>query len=176
MLWIWKPPCSKRLHKNKPNTYCKKIIEKKSRPLERAANKDIRTSSTWFFPNTCNIVFSFLNNRTRPPFVIAWTVLNLDHAQLNGFWSFWSYKADEKWADWEGQKGESAHLDLDRTSSQEQNPRDCSEEWDQFLGDISKVAIKQLVQGANKLPEGMLQPATNTFIARCWSAPELAKL
>lgn len=102
-------------------SYCKKITEKSSL-LERAANKDVRASSTRFLPNTCN-VFSLLNNTTRPPFVIAWTVLNLDHAQLNGFWSFWSYKADEKWADWEGQKGESAHLDMDSTYSQEQRQK-----------------------------------------------------
>lgn len=122
MLWVWKPPCWNSLQKNKPNTYCKKIIEKSSL-LERAANKDVRAPATRFLLNTCSVGFSLLNNRTRPPFVIAWTVLSLDCAQLNGFWSFWSYKADKKRADWEGQKGESARLDMDRAYRQEQRQK-----------------------------------------------------
>lgn len=83
--------------------------------------KDIRASSMQFLPNTCSVVFALLNNRTRPPFVIAWTVLTLDCAQLDSFSSLWSYKADERWADWEGQKGKSTHLD--RTHNQEHRQR-----------------------------------------------------
>lgn len=50
-------------------------------------------------------------------------MLNLDWAQLNNLWWFWSHKADEKLADWEGQKGESAHLDMDSAYSQEQRQK-----------------------------------------------------
>lgn len=85
--------------------------------------KDVRASSMQLLPNTCRVVFALLNNRTRPPFVIAWTVLTLDCAQLDSFSSLWSYRADERWADWEGQKGQSAYLDMDRTHSQEPRQR-----------------------------------------------------
>lgn len=125
--------------------------------------KDLRASSMQLLPNTCSDVFALLNKRTRPPFVIAWTVLTLDCAQLDSFWSLWSYKADERWADWEGQKGHSAHLDVDRTHSQEQRQRFIASQGSKSWGgkniltagknctDSLKIYPRQLAEGATNI-------------------------
>lgn len=64
---VWKPPCWKAVQ-NKPSTYCRRIIEKKSRPLERAANKDIRASSIRFLPNTCEVVLPLVKQQNKASF------------------------------------------------------------------------------------------------------------
>lgn len=52
---------------------------------ELQMNADVRASSAWFLRDTCNI-FCLLNT-VRSPLLKDWTLLNLDCAQSNDFWS-----------------------------------------------------------------------------------------